>query len=541
MSNIIRKNLHIALLIAIIIGLTGYMVFWGMQKSGLHSDELFTLMDIRGAGLDRPFNIPDETLNTWFEASEFVGLQGVAEENAFAFGLRRSYIPAFVLLHIAYSFYPGVFTIWPAVILNILIFIASLIVLYNLGRLLIKDKYLALLPCLLWGVSSASINLVVFIRHYMLFAFLSILLIYLVFIAINSSFKKWWHIPLILLTVILGIFNHPYFLIFAFFVALPTFIYLLIKREYMPLLKFSLPMLAGVAYYEYRSGFISAIVRGVAGGGMEHASHQDQFAIAIDGFIGGQASPHRSHGFIEMMERFSETVFGVPFVVLMIVVAVLIIIVCVFQLNTKDKAVEFLKKRETALGLIIGIASIAYLALISRIAPWVCYRYISNASPFVMLLIVSLAIFAVKSIGFRSSRNIFAIISIPLVVLLLLNVADWFIFRDRRTGEELAPYHHLPVVFIETGFLEPWHMGVHSELLYFENKVMIATDESLMAELFEGKDFDDGIVIIMHEDGRRSDFRVLSEIVNAAGLTRNTLISRDASHIDDTYVAYLWE
>ena len=199
----IKQNLHIVLLVVLLILSALYMLYWGTQKRGFHVDEMYSLMDMSG-NVPRRARDTVDFYNTWHDASGLYRAVSVSRDNAFSYNVKNNAF--FILLHTAYSFYPDVFSIWPAIILNIVFYIGTLIVLYMLTLILIDNKYLALLPCLLWGISNAAIEVVVNIRMYTMLVFFSTLITYLIFITINQNHRKWkfWVYSSLIVGLLLG-------------------------------------------------------------------------------------------------------------------------------------------------------------------------------------------------------------------------------------------------------------------------------------------------------------------------------------------------
>jgi len=489
MKTILKRNSHILLFISIIIALSAYMVYWGTQKNGFHIDEMYSLMDVRGGGLNRP-HYTQGFYDTWFDASELESTIVVTEENAFTYSIRRPRHPFFILLHTAYSFYPGVFSVWPSVVMNIILFIAALIVLYKLSLLFIDNKHLALLPPLVWGVSSAAINLVVFIRHYMLFTLLCLSLTYIVFIATKSSFSKWWHIASILLISFLGILTHQYFLVYAFFLSAFTCVYLLITKQFKPFIKFTVPMIVAISLYQFIAGGYFArlyAATGRLGDALEILRHGDGRFL------------HRINRHLEIV---SETVFGnISSFLVVLLLLVLVATVYFFKMKNEVKLRDFFKEPNVGLWLIMVGSCLFYFLMIAKIAPfhtippYLDFRYISNITPFIMLLLISLLVNSFKTLGLKSNLILFALISIPLTVLLTANIKDYYLYRnDSNIDEALSHHYHLPVVHISDDVWRTassyWHF------FEFENQILFATIQELDMDIILQNPFEDGLLLV---------------------------------------------
>jgi len=505
--------LLLALMIAL---LSAYMVYWGTQKNGFHVDEMYSLMDIRGGGINRP-HYEEEFFNKWYVASELESTIGVTEENAFSYDINRPMSPFFNLLHTAYSFYPGLFSIWPSMVLNIIMYIGSLIMIYKLSSFFIDNKYLALLPGLLWGVSSAAINLVVFIRMYAMLTFFCILLTYTLFIAIKNDFGKWWQILAIFAISLAGALTHQYFLVYAFFVTVLVCIYLLCYKKIKQLLKFSLPMLAAVIGYQL---FLQKSITSILSGG--------RGSQAVNSLIAGNAT------FVSKVDQYldilSQSVFGgVSIGVVLALAVILMVIIGVAYTRNGVKIFSLMISQKTVLWMIMCGTCLLFLLMIARIAPYRTFRYISCITPFLIILLISLLVSAFKAIGFKSTIIVFTLISIPYTVLLTDNIYDDVIFREgNKVDETLSRYYHLPAVVISQ---KAWHTaGDYWRFFNFTNEIFFTTSDETDMEIIGDREYKEGLVLVFPGSGREAEGLTVNDVLAASDLNNATFLVQLAYH-----------
>jgi len=494
--------------------LSAYMVYWGTQKNGFMMDEMYSLMDIRGGGLIRA-HFTEGFLNTWHDASELESTIVLPEENAFSYTIRHTTNLFFLLLHTAYSFQPGVFSIWPAMVLNIITYIGALIVIYKLSMYFINDRYLALLPSFIWGISSAAINLVVFIRFYMMLTFLCLVLTYLIFIAIKNGFKKWWHIAAILVIAIIGTFMHQYFFVYAFFISALVCVYLLSIRAFKQLLKFLSPILIGI--------MANQIILQISL--LRRLTYGRQGPAAIQSLL------HGNTGYWDRIDRYLDiicrAIFGdINQYIIFAVCVILIVIIVVAYTSSGEKLHELAKKQKTALWMIMGGSSVFCLMMIARIAPEQTYRYISYITPFTVILFVSLLVHALRAIGFKSIITVFAIITIPYSVLLMCNIYDVFIYKDQySTDKELSQYYDRPVVSINN---IPQDIATNYYRFFkFENQILFTTTDSMDIDLIKEVPFDRGLILLLP---KRGELIEPDEILGDLGLSTYTHMFDTSRH-----------
>lgn len=152
----------------------------------------------------------------------------------------------FVLLHTICSFTPDIFSPWQAGSLNLLAFALTLIVLYKLARIYLKDDIAAMLPVFWWGFSSAGLATVLFMRMYMLQTLFAVCLIYQASRMINEETSSKKRLFLIFLFSALGMITHYSSVFFSFFVTGTYELFLLFQKRWKTALLFPVIMLISV-------------------------------------------------------------------------------------------------------------------------------------------------------------------------------------------------------------------------------------------------------------------------------------------------------
>ncbi len=229
------------------------LVSFGCRKAGFHEDELYTYYSSnRTAGLfvnDREW-LEKETLQ-----NEFVVLEG----ERFRYGLVKQvqswdvHPPLYYyIFHTACSLFPGTFTKWTGIGINLIAYVLSFVLLAmvtftavtaeGIGKTekedeavkknkSVKARRITLLTCLFWGLSSAVISGVLFIRMYQWLTVFVLLCLWLHLRAIkNTDFSvKHFLLPLSI-TVFLGFLTQYYYIIFHIFLG-AGFCFLLLKNK----------------------------------------------------------------------------------------------------------------------------------------------------------------------------------------------------------------------------------------------------------------------------------------------------------------------
>lgn len=85
----------------------------------------------------------------------------------------------YLIIHTICSFFPNIYSKWFGIIPNIVFFLLSQFVIYNIGTLIFKKRYTALLLCLFYGFSWGVINNAVYVRMYGLLSLWAVISYYL--------------------------------------------------------------------------------------------------------------------------------------------------------------------------------------------------------------------------------------------------------------------------------------------------------------------------------------------------------------------------
>jgi hypothetical protein len=238
----VKRNTAVCLLFLLIVLQLLVCIAFGVQKKGFHEDEYYSYYSTcRTAGLyepDREWQSAETVRN------EFTVLPG----EGFNYGLvalTQSWDvhPPFYydLLHTVCSLFPGTFTKWTGIAVNLFAFVAAQILLYLLSCEAQEDRRLSLLICAVWGFHPMAVSFVMFIRMYeTLSAFvIACALFHVRFLrrmeegaeagkTAGISRKVYFQTILPLMVCgYLGFLTQYYYVIFFFFAGLFTFLWLL--------------------------------------------------------------------------------------------------------------------------------------------------------------------------------------------------------------------------------------------------------------------------------------------------------------------------
>lgn len=253
------------------------LCYFGAHKSGFHEDEFYSYYSTnKTAGLfvnDRE----------WMERDSFRNDFVVLEGEKFRYGIVKQmqswdvHPPLYYyILHTACSLFPGVFSKWLGIAVNLIAYVPCF---FLLARLVFdsaagkgreesckKGIFLAFSVCLLWGFSAAVISGVMFIRMYQWLTLFVLLCAVLHIRAVrNQAFGIPFLIPLGV-TVFLGFMTQYYYIIFHFFMGAGLCFLLLKDKKIKELISYAfacaIGLLAAIFYYP---ASMSHIFRGYRG------------------------------------------------------------------------------------------------------------------------------------------------------------------------------------------------------------------------------------------------------------------------------------
>lgn len=291
-----RKQQYILVMTVLLLLQMTMLLYCGSRKAGFHEDELYTYYSSnKTAGLfvnDRQWTQQDEIRN------DFVVLAGEGFRYDVVWQMQSWDVHPplyYFLFHTICSLFPGVFSKWLGIAVNLIAYAASYILLAYTAyttvrcgglaeqgaacgascgaergaeeRRVEKAEILSFLTCLFWGFSGAVISGAMFIRMYQLLTFFVLLCLSL---HLRAVFKQDFRIRSFLLplalTVFLGFLTQYYYIIFHFFLGAGFCFYLLRKKKIRELFSYAaacaIGLLAALIYYPPA---LSHIFRGYRG------------------------------------------------------------------------------------------------------------------------------------------------------------------------------------------------------------------------------------------------------------------------------------
>ena len=155
------------------------LIFVCTRKQEFHIDEVYSYVISNSYDADQVSNA-ENLWETWASGEEYRALTTVQPGQQFAYGTvyrntsTDCHPPLYYwLLHTLCSFFPGQFSKWFGLSLNIGLFLITGWVLYLLSGEFFRSDGMRLLPLILYGFSPFAVETVTFIRMYMLLTLLA--------------------------------------------------------------------------------------------------------------------------------------------------------------------------------------------------------------------------------------------------------------------------------------------------------------------------------------------------------------------------------
>ena len=293
--------------------------YFCVQKQGFHYDEYYSYYSSNVTHGLAP------TDREWKDVSEIRSEFRVLEGERFRYDMvkiMQSYDVHpplyYMILHTVCSLFPGLFSKWLGLGINLLFFIICYWLLaYIAYHVFRKNKYMTAVVCLLFGFQVGVLSGITFIRMYMMLTMWCLGIVV-------------WHIPtwkqgiklsalnsiLLFLLVMAGFLTHYYYAVFLFFLAAYTCLYNWwgrkdFKGSFLYGCVVCLGMVAAVIYYP---SCLSHIFRGYRG------------TEAVGAFFDIQNTVFRINFFTELM---NESVFGGALWLFLLIVVILLLAVFV--------------------------------------------------------------------------------------------------------------------------------------------------------------------------------------------------------------------
>nr|MCR5836755.1 glycosyltransferase family 39 protein [Lachnospiraceae bacterium] len=450
-------------------------------------------------------------------------------------------------------FFQDHFTKWSGELFNLIFYVISIVVFYDLSSRFFRNRSVALFSSFLYGISIAVVSCTLFIRPYSMLLCSSIAFMD-IHISMLDNKNRWLpHTKIksyfaLIFCFLVGAATHYYFLVFAFFICLGYGIVLLFinkKRlvlEYIFILSISLSL-----YYVLWPNFYRDLLFGYRG--TEAISNLTTF----------------SSGFFSRINYYSKMLntylFGglVRYYLLLLLALIILksIINCYYKISNthfhKNVSVNVTVRRianiyrsnlHGQMIFIIIFASVCYFLLIAKIAPPMPYgnvifmelRYFSCIFPCIILVLIDCVDYSTKQV--LKSKRIRLLMNVFLAVIVIFGYifpgVDYLYKGAERHLDILDNYAQDRAVFITDVTYYCSNLNVY----FSKNVAVYQTDTEGITQLSKAFDGLDEPEIILYIDSERRDkYKVLESVYTRLNATDCRFLFETAGlHRADVYV-----
>lgn len=512
----LRKKIKpsMAFVFLLIIQMT-IMVFWGNAKQGFFVDELWSY------GLANSYYFPhifsDNALEgKWVDGEFFSDYIEVQEGERFRYGsvvynLKNDAHPPiyFMVLHTICSLFPESFSKWYGLIPNMCYFLVAQVLLYRLSRKTLKNNWLALLPCVVWGCSSAAISFVLFIRMYMLSTMCGLLTLNLHMDLMENKKEKehpilmWW---IVILVSFFGYMCHYFYFIFAFFLSAFYMLYLLVQRKWKKMVWYASAMGGSLLLTEI---FFPAAYKNLFGNGYTLG--------AVNNFGLGRILK-KLYQYTQAVEKDlfvdSFALLWISFGIAMI--SVIVLIVKLF----KNKEFRHEKASEAWFFGICAGTLICYFALASYMSPYFSNRYVSAIYPLIYFLLIWLVymVWGGKRLVREKVTAMLGIVLIGIALWSQMTCVDFVYEKAEANIPAIEPYMDADVYFITFNYYKVTEKLL--ELKEMERVRVLAPEAPRIEEAVAEHEPDKEYLLVYVDSGEGMAEMILDTIVECSEYTQ---------------------
>ena len=467
---------HTALLAVLIIISAVCFLFAG-RKDGMFIDEIYTY------GLSNSYYAPFVTdikggdmRDTVMTRQELVDYLFVGEDDRFAYGsvyynqVNDVHPPLhYWLLHTASSLAPEQHNMWPALVLDYIIYMGALIALYALAVKLFGSRPAALAAVCLYGLSVIGLSTMLMIRMYVLLTFFTVLLAYAAVSVMKHGRKRDY--VLLWLSIFLGLLTQYYFVFYAFFLCAAVVVFMLCRREFKKALVFALWAFAGVGVFVlafpacFEHLFADALVSG--GNAVENIKNVAQYSERLEFFN----------------EECSERMRAIRYVSMALAALCLV--------RIKKLIADFKAKNLRLDTLIVLLPAFVTYVLVAIISPVAEIRYVYSLIP-VFVLGDALMLYWLLGTDSEGWAQLLKYVPVMLIGAVALWYArtlppDYLYEEHEELNIMLSEYADTPCIYMDDNYPAPITFDM-LQLMVFEDFLITAdTDSPAIADYLDGR------------------------------------------------------
>lgn len=325
----------------------------------------------------------------------------------------------YLILRIAMGFYINVFSKWPGIVINIIIYIFITIFMYLIGSKILrgKEKYKekSVFLAFISSIMLSAVTSAIFIRMYALSTLNIVITTYLHLKLLEN--KSNMILIGISISVLIGSLTHYYYLFYLVALFIMFVIKYIKEKKYKQLIKYVLAIgVAGICSLIIFPYSINHIFFGYRGKGvLNNLSNIGQHFVNILLYL-----------FITNVYVFNN---------FLIVLMLVIVSVCIYKMIRYKKIMEEKNKYVKY----IAIPTLFYFIIVSICSPYIELRYIIAVSPMIFILMMNCIYEILQNLFKEKTINkimIFIFISMIIMPFISNDIIDLIIGKDFRNEQE---------------------------------------------------------------------------------------------------------
>lgn len=327
----------------------------------------------------------------------------------------------YFILRIAMGFNINVFSKWPGIVINIIIYIFITIFMYLIGSKILrgKEKYKekSVFLAFISSIMLSSVTSAIFIRMYALSTLNIVITTYLHLKLLEKENKSNMILIGISLSVLIGSLTHYYYLFYLVALFIMFVIKYIKEKKYKQVIKYILAIgVAGICSLIIFPYSINHIFFGYRGKGvLNNLSNIGQHFVNILLYL-----------FITNVYVFND---------FLIVLMLVIVSVCIYKMIRHKKIIEEKNKYVKY----IAIPTLFYFIIVSICSPYIELRYIIAVSPMIFILMMNCIYEILQNLFKEKTINkimIFIFISMIIMPFISNDIIDLIIGKDFRNEQE---------------------------------------------------------------------------------------------------------
>lgn len=327
----------------------------------------------------------------------------------------------YFILRIAMGFYIDVFSKWPGIIINIIIYIFITIFMYLIGSKILrgKEKYKekSVFLAFISSIMLSAVTSAIFIRMYALSTLNIVITTYLHLKLLEKENKSNLILIGISIFALIGSFTHYYYLFYLGALFTMFAIKYIKEKKYKQLIEYVLAIgVAGICSLIIFPYSINHIFFGYRGKGvLNNLSNIGQHFVNILLYL-----------FITNVYVFNN---------FLIVLMLVIVSVCIYKIIRHKKIIEEKNKYVKY----IAIPTLFYFIIVSICSPYIELRYIIAVSPMIFILMMNCIYEILQNLFKEKTINkimIFIFISMIIMPFISNDIIDLIIGKDFRNEQE---------------------------------------------------------------------------------------------------------